>query len=72
MKTGLHFSGDGTATVYLKAETPGEEAILAFMCEGPERRWKARPSFDHRPSGVEGLMLERVKDTPDTTVKSVD
>ena len=52
MKMTLHIYGDHGPSVSFVAETDAEKAILAFITECPERRWKSDPSHNQRVGGV--------------------
>lgn len=58
MIVGLRFYG-GTESIELIAETEAEKALLGFVVEGKERRWKVSIGFNYRPGGVERVVLER-------------
>lgn len=57
MNIELKFSGKEQPSIQLQGETEAERAILGFLAEGRDRRWKAHPVFDYRPGGVAALDL---------------
>jgi len=61
MILGLRFYNDGES-IELIAETEAEKALLGFVAEDQQRRWKVSSGFNYRPVGVERVVLERVVD----------
>jgi hypothetical protein len=53
----LTFHGDSEPSITLMGQTDRERAILAFLTEGHERRWKSSPHFGYRPGSVDRVDL---------------
>jgi hypothetical protein len=56
---GLRFYNN-SESIELIAETDAEKALLGFVAEDQQRRWKVSSGFNYRPAGVERVVLERV------------
>lgn len=73
MRIALRFHGKAQPSVEFGAETDAEKAILSFLAEGYDRRWKAAPQYSYRPGGLADLtlMVELLADET-TTVNTGD
>jgi len=64
MRVCLMFEGDTSVAVELLAESDAEQAVLGFVAENRERRWRSSPSYPYRVGGVSRLRLE-IEPTPE-------
>jgi hypothetical protein len=57
MRITLNFYGNRQPDILLNAETDAEKAILAFVNEDANRRWRPHCSPGYRAGGIESVRL---------------
>lgn len=58
----LRFHGEGKQTIEIIAQSDAEKAILAFMAENSQRKWKVARPYSYRPGAVNAVELVELPD----------